>query len=51
MQDLSREHEERIKVNQQLCHEIENMKVQIREVEKNLTSIGHAKRLTANPLQ
>lgn len=34
MQDLSREHDERVKANQRLHHEIEDLKIQVQETEK-----------------
>ena len=36
MQNLTREHEERIKENNQLHYEINNMKAQVQGMEKNL---------------
>ena len=39
MQDLAREHEERIMANKQLRHEINKMKAQVQKVEKVLASM------------
>src|SRR3954447_6600324 len=36
LQNLTREHEERIKTNNQLRHEINNMKAQVQEIEEAL---------------
>jgi hypothetical protein len=40
MQELTREHDERIKANQQLRNEIKNMKMQVLEAEKILASMA-----------
>ena len=39
MQDIEREYRERINMNKKLRYEIEDLKVQLQEIEKELASI------------